>query len=121
MVDEYGSAVGMLTLEDALEVVVGEVKVVYRFEEQPFRRKRSIETIEEDVYLLDARLPLSEVNDVLGVNLPGDRVRTVGGMLIEHLRRIPKEGEYVVDSGYRFTVVEATERAVARLRAEPES
>jgi len=120
IVDEFGSAVGVLSLEDILEVVVGQVKVGFHFEKHPYLRKRTFQVIEDDVYLLDARLPISEVNDVLGLNLPVANYRTMGGMLVATLRHIPKEGEYVIDSGYRFTVEEATEKAVVTVRAEPE-
>jgi CBS domain containing-hemolysin-like protein len=120
IVDEFGSAIGILTVEDILEVVVGEVKVGYHFKRHPYSRRRTIQTIEEGVYLLDSRLPVSEVNDVLGLNLPQSGYRTIGGMLLAHLRHIPKPGEYVIDSGYRFMVEEATEKQVVTVRAQPE-
>ena len=121
IVDEFGSATGMVTLEDILEVVVGKVKLSYHYKNHPYRRKRTFEIIEDGVYLLDARLPISEVNDVIGLNLSTGDYRTVGGMLLGQLRHIPREGEYIVDSGYRFTVTEATEKSVVQVRAEPET
>lgn len=121
IVDEFGSATGMVTLEDILEVVVGKVKLSYHYEKHPYRRKRTFEIIEDGVYLLDARLPISEVNDVIGLNLSTGDYRTVGGMLLAQLRHIPREGEYIVDSGYRFTVTETTEKSVVQVRAEPET
>jgi len=121
IVDEFGSAIGMVTLEDILEVVIGEVKLGYHYEKHPYRRKRTFEIVEDGVYLLDARLPISEVNDVIGLNLPAGDFRTVGGMLLARLRHVPKEGEYVVDAGYSFTVTEATEKSAVRVRAEPEA
>lgn len=120
IVDEFGSAIGMLTVEDILEVVVGDVKVGYRFEKHPYTRRHTFETLEEGVYLLDARLPISEVNDVLGLNLPQAEYHTIGGMLLASLRHVPKKGEHVVDSGYRFTVEEATDKSVVTVRAQPE-
>lgn len=120
IVDEFGSAVGMVTLEDILGVVVGKVKLGYHYEKHPYRRERTIEVPEDDVYLLDARLPVSEVNDVIGLNMAVRDYRTIGGMLVAHLRHIPKEGEYIIDSGYRFTVVEASAQSVIRVKAEPE-
>jgi len=120
IVDEFGSAIGMVTLEDILEVVVGKVKLSYHYEKHPYRRKRTFEIVEDGVYLLDARLSISEVNDVIGLNLSAGDYRTVGGMLLARLRHVPKQGEYIVDSGYRFTVTDATEKSVVRVRAEPE-
>ncbi len=118
VVDEFGSAVGMITVEDIIEEVVGEIDVGYDFEEYLPRRRRIYEMLEEDVYLMDARMPLSEASDVLGVHIPSSEAHTLGGLLLSHLRRIPVEGDSVVEAGYRFTVAEASERAVQKLRVE---
>lgn len=120
IVDEFGSAVGMVSLEDILGVVVGEVKPGHHFEKHPYRRERTFEILENGVYLLDARLPVSEVNDVIGLNLPAGDYRTIGGMIMAFLRHVPRKGEYISDSGYRFTVAEATPKTVTRVHAEPE-
>ena len=119
VVDEFGSAIGMITMEDILEEVVGEIDVGYDFEEYLPRRKRVFEMLDEETYLMDARLPISEANDVLGTNLPVGESHTIGGMVMARLRHIPKEGESIVESGFRFTVAEATERAIVKLRVEP--
>ena len=121
VVDEFGSAVGMITMEDIIEEVVGEIDVGYDFEEYLPRRRRIFEMLDEDVYLMDARLPLSEASDVLGIHLPTGEAHTLGGMLLVRLRRIPVKGDAVVEAGYRFTVAEANERAVLKLRVEPDS
>jgi putative hemolysin len=120
IVDEFGSAMGILTVENILEVVVGRVNLGYHSETRHTFRRRSFQVIEEGVYLLDAHLPISEVNDVLGLNLPQTGYRTIAGMLLSHLRHIPKPGEYVSESGYRFTVEEATEKEVVAIRAQAE-
>jgi putative hemolysin len=119
VVDEFGSAVGMITMEDILEEVVGEIDVGYDFEEYLPRRKRIFEMVDEETYLMDARLPISEVNEVLGASLPALESHTIGGLMMARLRHIPGEGESIVESGFRFTVTEATERAVVKLRVEP--
>jgi putative hemolysin len=120
VVDEFGSAVGMITMEDILEEVVGELDVGYDFEEYLPRPKRAFEKLDDDVYLMDARLPISEANEVLHLNLPTKEFHTVGGMVMAHLRHIPTGGEHLVESGYRFTVVEATLRGAVKLRVERE-
>ncbi len=119
VVDEFGSAVGMITMEDILEEVVGEIDVGYDFEEYLPRRKRIFEMLDEETYLMDARLPISEVNDVLGTSLPGVESHTIGGLMMARIRHIPAVGEFIVESGFRFTVTEATDRAVVKLRVEP--
>ena len=120
VVDEFGSAVGMITMEDILEEVVGEIDVGYDFEEYLPRRKRIFEMLDEETYLMDARLPISEVNEVLGASLPAVESHTIGGLMMARLRHIPGEGESIVESGFKFTVTEATERAVVKLRVEPD-
>ncbi len=119
VVDEFGSAVGMITMEDILEEVVGEIDVGYDFEEYLPRRKRIFEMLDEETYLMDARLPISEVNEVLGATLPAVESHTIGGLMMARMRHIPGEGEFIVESGFRFTVTEATDRAVVKLRVEP--
>jgi len=121
VVDEFGSAVGMITMEDILEEVVGEIDVGYDFEEYLPRRKRIFEMVDEEIYLMDSRLPISEANEALGVELPAKESHTIGGLVMARLRHIPEEGEYIVESGYRFTVQEATERTIVKIRVEPVS
>ncbi|MEA2079076.1 MAG: hemolysin family protein, partial [Pseudomonadota bacterium] len=119
VVDEFGSAMGMITMEDILEEVVGEIDVGYDFEEYLPRRKRIFEELGEETYIIDARLPISEANDVLFANLPAAESHTIGGLVMARLRHIPKQGESIVESGFRFTVEEATDRSIVKLRVEP--
>jgi CBS domain containing-hemolysin-like protein len=120
VVDEFGSAIGIITIEDILEEVVGEIDVGYDFEEYVPRRRRGFEVIDADkeVYLMDSRLPISEVNEVLGTALPASKHHTLGGLLLGGLKHIPVQDEYVVESGYKFTVDQASERAILKIRVE---
>ncbi|MDJ0951135.1 MAG: hemolysin family protein [Alphaproteobacteria bacterium] len=120
VVDEFGTAIGMITMEDIVEEVVGEIDVGYDFEEYLPKRKRVYEKLAEEVYLMDSRLSVSEANEVLAINLPTTEFHTVGGLVLARLRHIPEIGEYIGEEGYRFTVVEASDRAILRLRVEPE-
>ncbi|UCF79083.1 MAG: HlyC/CorC family transporter [Candidatus Eiseniibacteriota bacterium] len=121
VLDEYGSAIGMITMEDVVEAVVGDIDVGYDFEEYLPRLTRKYEVLEDGAYLMDARLPISEVNDVLGLDLRATAFHTVGGMVLWHLRHLARAGDYVVEAGYRFTVAEATERRINKVRVERES
>ncbi|MEA3410112.1 MAG: hemolysin family protein [Pseudomonadota bacterium] len=119
VVDEFGSAIGMITMEDILEEVVGEIDVGYDFEEYLPRRRREVEVVGEDTYIMDARLPISEASEVLGATLPIGESHTIGGLVMSRLRHIPRKGETVTEAGYRFTVEEANERAIVNLKVEP--
>lgn len=120
VVDEFGSAVGMITMEDILEEVVGEIDVGYDFEEYLPKRRRIFEMLDEETYIMDSRLPIAEVNDILGIQLPTTEAHTIGGLVLARLRHIPKVGEETTESGYRFTVLKATDRAISKLKVEPE-
>ena len=119
VVNEFGSAIGMITMEDIVEEVLGEIDVGYDFEEYQPKRRHEFSRIGDDVFLMDARVSISEANEVLGINLPAREFHTLGGLIMARLRRIPREGDYIVELGYRLTVIEATERALIKLRVEP--
>ena len=118
VVDEFGSAIGIITMEDIVEEVVGDIDVGYDFDEYLPRRKRVIERVAEGKYRIDSRSSVSEVNDVLEINLNSRASHTIGGLIMAQLGHIPERGESVVEMGYRFTVEEVTERAIVKLRAE---
>jgi CBS domain containing-hemolysin-like protein len=120
VVDEFGSAIGIITMEDIIEEVVGDIDVGYEFEEYLPRKRRRYRQLDPDgdAYEMDARLPISEVNDVLGLNLPTTEFHTVGGLLMARLRRLPREGDWIVESGFCFRVTEATRRAITHIAVE---
>jgi putative hemolysin len=118
VVDEYGSATGIITMEDIVEEVVGDIDVGYDFEEYLPRRKRAVETLEDNSYLVDSRLSVSEVNDLLEINLNTKASYTIGGLVMNELGHIPDYGESMVDQGYKFSVQERTDKAILKLKIE---
>jgi CBS domain containing-hemolysin-like protein len=118
VVDEFGSAVGILTMEDVFEEVVGEIDVGYDFDEYHPKQRAYIEHESEDSHLMSGRTPISEVNDMLYAKFPVGEAHTIGGLIISRLRHIPAVGDQVVDQGYRLSVLEADERSVIKVRVE---
>lgn len=118
VVDEFGSAIGILTLEDVFEEVVGELTASYDFEEYQPRKRILFEKKSEDLLLVGGRMPLSEINDILHINLPVSEAHTVGGLISNRLRHIPEVNEQLEEQQYRFTVLEADARSVQKVRIE---
>lgn len=118
VVDEFGSAIGLITMEDIVEEVVGDIDVGYDFEEYLPRRKRVCETLDENTYRVDSRLSIAEVNELLDINLDPKATHTIGGLVMVRLGHIPKPGETMLEQGYAFSVEEGTARAIITLKIE---
>ena len=119
VVDEFGSAVGIITLEDVLERVVGEViNIGYSYEAYIPRRKGKIEKLGKERYRIDGRVLVSDVANATGILLTDTMMHTVGGMLIDELRHLPKPGESVIISGYRFIADEVSDKSVQSIIVE---
>jgi CBS domain containing-hemolysin-like protein len=118
VVDEFGSAIGIITMEDVFEEVVGDINVGYDFDEYKTPRQYYVEEIEDSVYNMSSRTPISEVNDILHIKLPVYEAHTIGGLLSHRLRRIPAVGDSIEEDGFRFVVTEADARAALKVRAQ---
>lgn len=118
VVDEFGSAVGIITMEDIVEEVVGDIDVGYDFDEYLPRRKRVIEEIEREVYLVDSRMSIFDFNEHLDVALNSRFTHTIGGLVMNSIGHIPEVGESIVEQGYRFIVQERNEKGIESLRVE---
>jgi len=118
VVDEFGSAVGILTMEDVFEEVVGEIDVGYDFDEYNPRQRTYIEHESENIHLMSGRMAISEVNDILYVHFPVEEAHTIGGLIVSRLRHIPSVGDAIEEQGYRLSVLDADERSVLKVRVE---
>ena len=113
VVDEYGTFAGIITVEDILEELVGEIMDEFD-EEEP-----DIQKVNEWVYLIDARAWIEHVNEELNTSLPiGESYETLGGLIIEQLGHIPRKGEVVTfsESGIRLMVMKMNDRRIENIK-----
>ena len=110
VVDEHGTVVGLITLEDILEEIVGEIEDEFDPEErEPLRE-------EAEGTLLAGWAPVRLVEDYIGVEFADHHEATIGGVVLEHLGRLPDEGEELEIGGVRFCVVAAADAQIQELR-----
>lgn len=112
VIDEYGGTSGLITIEDLLEQIVGDIQDEYDSEEDLIHMQTDGSAI------VDARLPIEEFEQLFAIEVERDKFDTVGGLIIYLLGRIPRTGDEVVSSGIRLTVLTAGERRIGTLRAE---
>jgi putative hemolysin len=106
VVNEYGGAIGIVTIEDILEEVVGNIYDEYDKEEHFFVK------VERNRYLVNARMEIDELNDHLNLELPKDDYETVAGFLLKHMERIPRVGERFEFENLSFIVTKADKRSI---------
>ena len=112
VVDEYGGTAGLVTLEDLIEEIVGEIVDEYDVEEP------RVEQLGEGRLRVAGRTPIDEVNEVLGVELPDTEWDTVGGLMFNLLGHVPVEGEAVTFQGLEFRAERVQGRRILTVRIE---
>jgi CBS domain containing-hemolysin-like protein len=98
--DEYGSTTGLVTLEDLLELIVGDIQDEYDFYEES-----AYQSVNESDYLLQAWIDLDDLNELLDIALSTDDNDTLGGYIFSELGQIPKVGAKIISQGYEFEIV----------------
>ena len=112
VLDEYGSAVGMLTFEDLIEELVGEIRDEYDSDEVNLIKK-----VSDRSYLIVGGMKLDDINDQIGTDLDSEEYDSIGGYVIEHLEHLPSVGEKVVtDSGLTIQVERMVRTRIAKVR-----
>jgi putative hemolysin len=109
VVDEYGAMVGIATLEDLLEEIVGEIEDEFDVSEEP------VEQIGEDSYRIDGMFSIDDFNQRFGTDLPDEDFHTVGGFIFGQLGRAPEPGDDVSHDGMRFDVLEVEGNRIERI------
>jgi CBS domain containing-hemolysin-like protein len=113
VVDEYGAIAGLVTLEDVLEELVGEIVDEYD------REDTEVERLPDGTFLIDGRMSIDEVNDLIGADLPDEDWDTVAGFVFATLGHVPRTGEAVDFDGWRFAADLVEGRRIRRVRVTP--
>lgn len=115
VIDEYGGTAGLVTIEDLVEEIVGEIQDEFDADEEA-----EIEQIDTRTWLIDGSVPIDEVSELVGMELPDKEVDTIGGFVYWLLDHIPSAGEKLdlPDYGLKITVMEIDGRRIAKLKIE---
>lgn len=113
VVDEYGSCEGMVSLEDILERVVGEMRDEYDVEKTSAVLWKKLES---GAFLVNARMPLAALRDELSIVLPEGNYETLSGFLLDRFRDIPTVGENIIYDGFEFVVTKSGRHAIQEVR-----
>jgi magnesium and cobalt transporter len=114
VVDEYGGVAGLVTIEDVLEQIVGDIEDEYDFDEVA----DSIRLDQNGRYRVKATTEIADFNHAFETAFPDDEVDTIGGLVIRHLGRLPKRGEMIDLDGVRIQIMRADSRRVYTLLVE---
>ena len=113
VVDEYGACTGIVTMEDLVEEIVGDIADEYDVDEV-----RMFHKMGEEQYLVDSRMEVEDVREALSLPIPEGDYETLAGYLLERFEHIPNEGEYISLEGWTLTVESSNERQIETVRLE---
>jgi CBS domain containing-hemolysin-like protein len=113
VVDEYGGVAGLVTLEDIIEEIFGEIQDEFDDgEEEPYQE------VGPGEYLFNGRVLLDDINEIMGTELPTDNADTLGGLIFNLIGRVPTKGETLTEADVVLTVEELNERRIHKVRAK---
>ncbi|MGX4600993.1 HlyC/CorC family transporter [Faecalimicrobium sp. JNUCC 81] len=110
VVDEYGGTSGLITIEDLVEVIVGDIEDEYDEEDD------DIIVIQEDEYIVEGSTKITDINELIGVKLESDEFDSIGGFIIGHLRRWPEENEVIEFDNIRFCIESLDKNRIKKIR-----
>jgi len=113
VVDEFGGTLGLITMEDILEYIVGEIMDEFDHDE-----KLGIKQIKENVYIIDAKIPIADLERELNVEFPETEFETIGGYLLEIFERVPNVGEEIDVNGFHFKILAASKSRIDKIQME---
>jgi putative hemolysin len=112
VVDEYGSVAGLVTIEDLVEEIVGDIQDEYDHEEKLY------EPTGKDVYVFDAKISIDEFNELMNMHLESEDYETLGGFLYAQLDKIPNVGDMITFEGWKFSVLGTRGRRITKVQVE---
>src|SRR6266705_4475491 len=112
VVDEYGSVAGLVTIEDLVEEIVGDIQDEYDREEKLY------EKVNEDIYIFNAKINIDEFNEIMDMELADTDYETLGGFLYAQLDKIPNVGDTITFNDMIFTVLTTRGRRITKIRVE---
>jgi CBS domain containing-hemolysin-like protein len=110
VIDEYGGTSGLVTIEDLLEQIVGDIQDEYDREEEQFT------TNPDGSITADARMPVEDLEDYFGVAIERDKFDTIGGLIFHLTGKIPTAGDVILNDDLQFTILDADRRRVIKMR-----
>jgi putative hemolysin len=110
VVDEFGGADGIVTVDDVVEEVIG------AFESRPSEAEQPIQRQGEDMWVLDGHVPLDRLNEELGLDLPKKNYETLAGFLMTEMEKIPEEGDRFKFANLVFTVSKAKRHTIQKVQ-----
>jgi CBS domain containing-hemolysin-like protein len=110
VVDEYGGFSGIVTMEDILEEIIGDIQDEFDEEQQ------SVKKLESNSYSIDARMDLQEFNETFNESLPESEVDTIGGFLIMHTGYIPKQNQIIKYQHFTFKILSKRRNSIIRIK-----
>ncbi len=113
VIDEYGGTSGLVTIEDLLEQIVGDIQDEYDMEEELFSRNA------DGTVTADGRLPIEKLGELFGISIERDKFDTVGGLVFHLAGTIPAVGDIIEGDGLRITILDADQRRLKRVLIAP--
>ena len=110
VVDEYGGTAGLITIEDLVEVIVGDIEDEYDEEED------EIQVISPNEFLVDGSTKISDVNEILNIELESEEFDSIGGYIIGYIRHIPEENEIIEMDNIKFNIESVDKNRIKRIR-----
>ncbi|WP_409524999.1 HlyC/CorC family transporter [Nitrincola sp. MINF-07-Sa-05] len=115
VVDEYGGVSGLITIEDVLEQIVGEIEDEHDEDDD----EGNIKSLEDDGFIVKALTPIDDFNEFFHTNFSDDEFDTIGGIVTQRFGRLPEKNEKVTLHGITFTVLSADDRRIRLLQVSP--